>query len=224
MNLARTQSQHQSSMDGSPLNESLMWERRVLREREGGRGKERERLNKYEFNPFVLGLCWDKSSSLWQPRAHGHSRAWLLRSREVGRLGMRGILRGREEGWEDAVGLWEKLSRAQMAKPPASHLWMTDGQSQRTGPRMCSKISMCCKIVHNSAAVRMVWLGRRVWWKCRPVWNDGNVKGSNDWQAESWVHWRGSVMMRWLPKSNNLQEVKHKHVSALRELNQDEYV
>ncbi|KAK9516742.1 hypothetical protein VZT92_024656 [Zoarces viviparus] len=47
---------------------------------------------------------------------------------EVGPLGMWGVLRGRERGKREVVGLCGKLRCAQLAKPPASCFWMTDGQ------------------------------------------------------------------------------------------------
>lgn len=105
---------------------------------------------------------------------------WPLQSlapeeKRGGEAGDEGHTEGERRGMRRCGGAFREIEMCS-----DSHPWMTDGQSQQTGPRSFSKISMCCKTVHNSAAARTVWLGRRVWWECWPVWNDGNVKGSND--------------------------------------------
>lgn len=89
---------------------------------------------------------------------------------------------------------------------------------------LTSKISNALQIVRNVAVVRVVWLGRWVWWECWPMWNDRNVKGEKWLTDRELSPPRGPVMRSRLPHSNNLWEVKHKHMSAPQTLNQDEYV
>lgn len=100
---------------------------------------------------FVLPLCRDKSTLPWQPWAHGHSSAGLLRRGISREMDMWGILRGK-----DVVGFYEQLRCPHWAKPPAmlhtsrvtvNHSVRADSSWLFSRLYLTSKISMCCKLL-----------------------------------------------------------------------------